>query len=113
MNVKVIWNEECVTQHKLLVCEINLRTQIRKEHKLPPKRRIWKLWKPEVQKKYKKAVEESINSSTLLPDPDSEADVESIGQKLNLVWLMLLALYVVGRKEIVNKKEKHGGEMRQ
>ena len=78
MNVKVIWNVECVTQHKLLACEINLRTQIRKEHKLPPKRHILKLWKPEVQEKYKKAVKESINSSTLLSDPDSEADVESI-----------------------------------
>ena len=112
MNVKVIWNEECVTQHKLLACEINLRTQIRKEHKLPPKRHISKLWKPEVQEKYKKAVKESINSSTLLSDPDSEADVESIGQNLNLVWLMLVTLYVVGQKEIVNKEEKRGG-MRQ
>ena len=77
-NVKVIGGEECVTQHKLLVCEINLRTQIRKQHKPPPKRRIWKLRKPEVQEKYKKAVEESINSSSLLSDPDSEADGESI-----------------------------------
>ena len=42
-DVKIIGNEECVTQHKLLVCEMTLRTQIRKQHKLPPKRRIWKL----------------------------------------------------------------------
>ena len=75
-NVKVNRNEGCVTQHELVVCEINLRTQIRKQHKHPPKRRIWKLRKPDVQEKYKKAVEESINSSTLLSDPDSEADVE-------------------------------------
>ena len=77
-NVKVIGNEECVTQHKLLVCEINLRTQNRKQHKPPPKRCIWKLRISEVQEKYKRAVVESINSSTLLPDPDSEADAESI-----------------------------------
>ena len=76
--VEVIGNEECVTQHKLLVCEINLRTQNRKQHKPPPKRRIWKLRESEVQEKYKRAVVESINSSTLLPDPDSEADAESI-----------------------------------
>ena len=31
-NVKVIGDEECVTQHKLLVCQITLRTQIRKQH---------------------------------------------------------------------------------
>ena len=67
-----------VIQHKLLVCKINLRTQIRKQHKPPPKRCIWKLWKPEVQEQYKKTVEESINSSTLLSDPDSEEDAESI-----------------------------------
>ena len=76
--MKVIGNEECVTQHKLLVCQIYLRTQIRKQHKPPPKRHIWKLRKPDVQAKYKKAVEKSINSSTLLSDPDLEADVESI-----------------------------------
>ena len=44
-----------------------LETQIRKQHKPPPKTRIWKLRKP---------VEDSINSSTFLSDPDSEADVE-------------------------------------
>ena len=77
-NVKVIADEKCVTQHKLLVCQIHLRTQIRKQHKPPPKRCIWKLCRPKVQGEYKKAVEESINSSTLLSDPDAEADVESI-----------------------------------
>ena len=77
--MKVIGDEECVTQHKLFFfCQINLRIQIRKQHKPPPKRNIWKLWKPKVQEKYKKAAEESINSSTFLSDPDSEADVESI-----------------------------------
>ena len=34
-NAKVI-GDGCVTQHKLLVCQINLRTQIRKQHKPPP-----------------------------------------------------------------------------
>ena len=76
-NVKVIGNEECVTQHKLFVCEINLRTQIRKQHKPPPKRHIWKLRKTVVQEKYKKAVKESINSSILLSDSDFVA-TESI-----------------------------------
>ena len=51
-NVKIIGNEECVTQHKLLVHEINLRTLMRKQPQPPPARRIWKLWKLEVQEKY-------------------------------------------------------------
>ena len=33
-NVKVIGDGECITQHKLLVCQINLRTKIRKNTKL-------------------------------------------------------------------------------
>ena len=111
--VNITGDEECVTQHKLLICEINLRTQIRKQNKLPPKRHIWKLQKTEFQEKHKKAVEESINSSTLLSDLHSEADVESIWTAINLVWLMLVTLYADGRKKIVNKKEKHGGGMRQ
>ena len=49
--VKVIRDEEFVIQHKLLVCLINLTTQIRKQYKPPPKRHIWKLRKPEVQEK--------------------------------------------------------------
>ena len=55
-----------------------MRTESRKQQKPPPKKRIWKLQKPEVQEKNKKAVEESINSSILLSDPDSEADVKLI-----------------------------------
>ena len=39
-NVKVIGDEECVNQHELLACKINLRIQIRKQHKPLPKRHI-------------------------------------------------------------------------
>ena len=39
-NVKVIGDEECVNQHKLLACKINLRIQIRKQHEPLPKRHI-------------------------------------------------------------------------
>ena len=70
-NVKAIRDEECVTQHKLFVCQIDLRTQIRKQQQPLSKERIWKLQKPEVQEKYKKVVDESINSSILLSGPDS------------------------------------------
>ena len=55
------------------------------DQKTIPKIRIWKLRKPEVQEKYKKAVKERINSSTLLSDPDSEADIESIWTEIELV----------------------------
>ena len=42
-NMEMIGDEECVAQHKLLVCQISLRTEIRKQYKPPPKRSVWKL----------------------------------------------------------------------
>ena len=75
-NVKVNGNEEFVTQHKLFVYEIILRTQIRKQHKPPPKWRIWKLQKTRGSREIQKKLTKSC--STLPSDPDSEADVESI-----------------------------------
>ena len=42
-NVKMIGDEECVTQHKLLACQINSRTKISKQQKPPTKRQIWRL----------------------------------------------------------------------
>ena len=66
-----------------------------------------------VQEKYKKVAEESIYSSTFLSDPDLEADVESICTEIKSCLIMLVTLYVVGRKKIANKQEKHAGGMRQ
>ena len=71
---------ECIPKHKLLVCQTNLKAQKRK-HKLPPKRRIWKLSKPEVQASYKNAVKEAF-SFILLSDPEFEAHIESIWTKI-------------------------------
>ena len=48
-NVNMIRDEEYASQHKPLVYQINLRMQIRKWHKPPPKRYIWKLQKPNIQ----------------------------------------------------------------
>ena len=59
-----------------------MRTQIRKQHKPSPERRIWKLQKPKVQDKYINVAEESINSLTLLSDPDSETDFQSIWSEI-------------------------------
>ena len=73
----MIRDEECFTKHKLLVWQINLRTQIRKQLKLLPK-----IQKPEIQEKYEKTVGENINSSTMLSDLDSEADVKSIWMEI-------------------------------
>ena len=75
-NVKVIGDEECVTQHKLLVCDLHLKTRLPTQHKPQPKRCIWKLRKPEIQEKYKMTVKEAIHSSSNLQS--SATSVESM-----------------------------------
>ena len=42
-DVKVIPNEECVTQHKLLVCDARIVKSEDRCKKFVPKRRLWKL----------------------------------------------------------------------
>ena len=84
-NVKVIGDEECVTQHKLLVWQIDLRTQIRKQHKPPSKRRIWELRKPEVQEKYKKLSRKALISKLCHLIQIQKQMLNQFGQKLNLV----------------------------
>ena len=51
-DIKVIPSEECVPQHKLLICELRLKTP--KPHPKPfsPKLRYWKLKEPTVQEEY-------------------------------------------------------------
>ena len=51
-DIKVIPSEECVPQHKLLICELRLRTP--KPHPKPfsPKLCYWKLKEPTVQEEY-------------------------------------------------------------
>ena len=68
--------EECVTQHKLLVCDLYLKTRLPSQHKPQPKRCIWKLRNPEIQEKYKMTVEEAIHSSSNLQS--SATSVESM-----------------------------------
>ena len=58
-DVKVISGEECVSQHKLLVGDLELNTSISKSRSIPPKRKLWKLSNPEVRLQYRNSVHES------------------------------------------------------
>ena len=53
-DIKVIPSEECVPQHKLLICELQLKTP--KPHPKPfsPKLCYWKLKEPTVQEEYER-----------------------------------------------------------
>ena len=51
-DIKVISNEECLTQHKLLVADITVDGHSPKPRIVPPRRRVWKLGDPTVCKDY-------------------------------------------------------------
>ena len=83
-NVIVIGDEECVTHQKLLICLINLRTQIRKQHKPPPKTRIWKLRKPEINENTKKLSRRALIHQLSYLIQIQKQMLNKFGQKLNL-----------------------------
>ena len=60
--IKAIPSEECVSQHKLLICELRLRTP--KPHPKPfsPKLRYWKLKEPTVQEEYERVFKCKVNA---------------------------------------------------
>ena len=49
-------SEECITQHKLLVCDLVVSTKPIKPIRIPPRRKTWKLRDPDVQKGSEQAV---------------------------------------------------------
>ena len=79
---KVIPSEECVPQHKLLICELRLKTS--KPHPKPfsPKLRYWKLKEPTVQEEYKRVFKSKVNAFN-----NVEASTEEIWNQLKTALL--------------------------
>ena len=61
-DVKVIGGEEFISQHKLLVGDIELNTSFSKSRCIPPKRKLWKLPNPEVRLEYGNCVHEKAQA---------------------------------------------------
>ena len=76
-DIKAIPSEECVPQHKLLICELRLRTP--KPHPKPfsPKLRYWKLKEPTVQEEYERVFKSKVNAINIV-----EASTEEIWNQL-------------------------------
>lgn len=51
-DVKVIPSEECVQQHKLLVCDLRLGKLDLKRRVYVPRRKVWKLRNPEIKRRF-------------------------------------------------------------
>ena len=76
-DIKVIPSEECVPQHKLLICELRLKTP--KPHPKPfsPKLCYWKLKEPTVQEEYERVFKSKVNAFN-----NVEASTEEIWNQL-------------------------------
>ena len=81
-DIKVIPSKECVPQHKLLICELRLKTP--KPHPKPfsPKLRYWKLKEPTVQKEYERVFNSKVNAFNKV-----EASTEEIWNQLKTALL--------------------------
>ena len=51
-----------MSEHNLLVCDLDLNTSLCKTKALPPKRKLWKLKSPEVSELFKNSVCDSAQS---------------------------------------------------
>jgi len=59
-NVKVIPIEECVSQHKFLVMDMQLNTTKRRHKKFEPRVRVWKLKEKQTCEEYKSMVRDKV-----------------------------------------------------
>ena len=81
-DIKVIPSEECGPQHKLLICELRLKTP--KPHPKPfsPKLCYWRLKEPTVQEEYERVFKSKVNAFN-----NVEASTEEIWNQLKTALL--------------------------
>ena len=73
-DIKVIPSEECAPQHKLLVCDLNVKAPAYHSKPFTPKCRIWKLREPQAQAEFEQVFAEELNV-----DPAVEESIEDLG----------------------------------
>ena len=73
--MKVIPNEECVTQHKLLVCDSRIVRSEDRCKKFVPKRRIWRLPQADLRDKFCETFMGEMNDTS--------------GQQVDDIWSIL------------------------
>ena len=75
-NVTVIQCEACIPQHKLMICVMKLKENVRKRREVfVSKCRVWKLKEADVHRNF----QEKINAKA---DAEFEGDVENLWTKL-------------------------------
>ena len=104
-DIKVIPSEECVPQHKLLICELRLKTL--KPHPKPfsPKLCYWRLKEPTVQEEYGRVFKSKVNAFNKV-----EASTEEIWNQLKTA-LLDTTHETCGKTKKRHHKGKPGGGM--
>ena len=72
-NVKVIPGEECATQHRLLVCDLQVQLPPPKKSKFSPRLRTWKLRDPAIASSFSEVFRLKIASKAQHRPPSAEA----------------------------------------
>ena len=72
LNVKVIPYEECVSQHKRLVCDLALTSRKQRKPPFNPKLRVWKLKDPVAKVEFLREVKSVLKDSSSPPSVDGQ-----------------------------------------
>ena len=81
-DTKVIGSEECVSQHKLLVCDIVLQTRHPRPRVMPRRRKIWKLKDPITSREFEQIVTPSLYNPALNMSDDVDVHWNTIKTSL-------------------------------
>jgi len=73
-DVRVIGGEECITQQRFLVGDLVINRTFSKSRPIPPRRKLWRLKKPEVAKHFRNIVQESTQTFQYPTHPDRAWD---------------------------------------
>ena len=96
-NIKIIPSEECVPQHKLLVCDQLLKPPPFYRKKFSPKLRTWKLRQPNEKAKFEQAFIDKLSDNH--PE-EGETSTEEI-------WNRLKSALLDAADNVCSKTKKH------
>ncbi|EDO29120.1 predicted protein, partial [Nematostella vectensis] len=68
-NTKVVPNEECALQHKLVICDTFLKFSKKRRQVFTPRLRVWKLRDPGIKVKFLNEVKAGLDSADARTDP--------------------------------------------
>ena len=103
-NIKVILGEECITQHRLLICDLKPKISKNNEKKIVPKLRAWELKDPSMNETYVESSNDLLANHRI----DNLITLMTYGNILKRVFFQPQKKFVVGQRR-ANGDSRHGG----